>query len=46
MGLLEGNPGLSDRYEQLARRFADHMGYVAPINVLWTHHFINGRHDL
>ena len=46
MGLLECNPDLAGRYEALARRFADNLGYVAPANVLWTFHFINGRHDL
>jgi hypothetical protein len=45
MGLLESNPGLVDSYTILALKFVN-LGYVAPVNVLWTYHFINGRHHL
>lgn len=45
MGLLESNPHLVDSYTDLALRFVS-LGYVAPVNVLWTYHFISGRHDL
>lgn len=45
MGLLEANPNLVEPYTKLALKFVD-LGYVAPVNVLWTYHFINGRHDL
>ena len=45
MGLLESNPALVKPYTKLALQFVD-LGYVAPVNVLWTYHFINGRHDL
>ena len=45
MGLLESNPALVVPYTEMALKFV-HFGYVAPVNVLWTYHFINGRHDL
>lgn len=45
MGLLESNPELVDSYTSLAHKFLI-LGYVAPMNVLWTYHFIGGRHDL
>lgn len=45
MGLLESDPHLIEPYTRLALKFVD-LGYVAPVNVLWTYHFINGRHDL
>merc|ERR1712018_778606 len=45
MGLLEANPHLVEPYTQLALKFVE-LGYVAPVNVLWTYHFISGRHDL
>jgi len=45
MGLLEANPHLVEPYTNLALKFVE-LGYVAPVNVLWTYHFINGRHDL
>ena len=45
MGLLESNPELVDAYTSLAHKFLI-LGYVAPMNVLWTYHFIGGRHEL
>jgi len=45
MGLLESNPALVVPYTEMALKFVN-FGYVAPVNVLWTYHFINGRHDL
>ena len=45
MGLLEANPDLVHSYTVLAIKFVQ-LGYVAPVNVLWSYHFINGRHDL
>jgi len=45
MGLLESNPNLVKPYTKLALKFVD-LEYVAPVNVLWTYHFINGHHDL
>jgi hypothetical protein len=45
MGLLESNPALVDQYTRLANKFLG-FGFVAPVNVLWTYHFINGRYDL
>ena len=44
MGLLESNPKLVVQYTRLAHKFLE-FGFVAPINVLWTYHFINGRYD-
>ena len=40
MGLLDNHPELLDRFTTLAQEFA-RAGYVAPMNVLWTYHFIN-----
>ena len=45
MGLLESNPHLVEQYTRLANKFLE-FGFVAPINVLWTYHFINGRYDV
>jgi leucine-rich PPR motif-containing protein len=45
MGLLENYPHLIDEYSRLAHDFVAH-GYIAPMNVLWTYYFINGKHDL
>ena len=45
MGLLESDPNLVKPYTRLALKFVE-LGYIAPVNVLWTYHFINGRHDL
>ena len=45
MVLLESNPELVDAYTSLAHKFLI-LGYVAPMNVLWTYHFIGGRHEL
>jgi len=45
MGLLESDSTLAEPFTKLALKFVD-LGYVAPVNVLWTYHFINGRHDL
>ena len=45
MGLLDSHPDLLDRYTTLAVRFAS-IDYVAPMNVLWTYHFINGNSEI
>lgn len=45
MGLLESDPALVTPYTRMALKFVK-LGYVAPVNVLWTYHFISGRHDL
>jgi len=45
MGLLDSHPELLERYTGLAHQFA-RIGYVAPMNVLWTYHFIHGNSEL
>jgi len=40
MGLLDNHPELLDSFTRLAEKFA-RTGYIAPMNVLWTYHFIN-----
>ena len=45
MGLLDTYPELLDRYTTLAVKFAT-IEYVAPMNVLWTYHFINGNAEI
>lgn len=45
MGLLDSHPELVDRYSLLATKFAS-IGYVAPMNVLWTYHFIHGNREI
>ena len=40
MGLLDNHPDLVGRFSQLATKFAE-VGYIAPMNVLWTYHFIH-----
>ena len=45
MGLLDSYPELLDRYTTLAVKFAT-IDYVAPMNVLWTYHFINGNAEI
>ena len=45
MGLLESDPRLVENFTELAYKFAE-LGYIAPMNVLWTYHFIGGRHDI
>ena len=40
MGLLDNHPELLEKFTVLAEGFAK-TGYVAPMNVLWTYHFIN-----
>jgi len=45
MGLLESDPQLVESFTTLAYKFA-RLGYIAPMNVLWTYHFIGGRHDI
>ena len=45
MGLLDNHPELLDRFTTLAVEFAK-TGYVAPMNVLWTYHFINGNNEV
>ncbi len=42
MGLLDNHPELIDEFTLLAQRFAQ-TGYIAPMNVLWTYHFINNN---
>jgi len=44
MGLLDSHPELLERYTSLAQKFAK-VDYVAPMNVLWTYHFIHGNKD-
>ena len=39
------HPDLLDRYTGLAQQFAA-IDYVAPMNVLWTYHFIHGNPDV
>ena len=39
------HPELLDRYTGLAQQFAA-IDYVAPMNVLWTYHFIHGNPDV
>jgi pentatricopeptide repeat protein len=45
MGLLDNHPELLDRFTVLAQEFAN-TGYVAPMNVLWTYHFINDNSEV
>merc|ERR1712032_172747 len=45
MGLLDSHPELLDRYTGLAQQFAA-IDYVAPMNVLWTYHFIHGNPEV
>lgn len=45
MGLLDNHPELINEFTQLAQRFAQ-TGYIAPMNVLWTYHFINNNSEL
>jgi len=45
MGLLDTHPELLDRYTSLAHKFAA-INYVAPMNVLWTYHFIHSNSEL
>merc|ERR1719499_2828589 len=45
LGILDTNPELLDRFTHLATKFAS-IGYVAPMNVLWTYHFIHGNRDI
>ena len=45
MGLLESDPQLVESFTSLAHKFAN-LGYIAPMNVLWTYHFIGGRHHI
>ena len=45
MGLLESDPQLVESFTTLSYKFAE-LGYIAPMNVLWTYHFIGGRHDI
>lgn len=42
MGLLDNHPELLDKFTVLAKEFAK-TGYIAPMNVLWTYHFINNN---
>ena len=45
MGLLDNHPELLPKFTILAQEFAN-MGYVAPMNVLWTYHFINNNSEV
>jgi len=45
MGLLDSHPELLERYTDLAHKFAA-IDYVAPMNVLWTYHFIHGNKEV
>ena len=42
MGLLDTHPEILNRFTHLATKFSS-IGYVAPMNVLWTYHFIQGN---
>jgi len=44
MGLLDNHPELLDRFTMLAAKFSE-TGYVAPMNVLWTYHFIHQNNE-
>ncbi|CAH0561344.1 unnamed protein product [Brassicogethes aeneus] len=43
-GILERNPELIEKYETVAIKYAK-KNIVAPLNVLWTHYFIQGNFD-
>ncbi len=45
MGLLESNRHLIGDYSRVALKFLHRLNYVAPVNVLWTYHFINGDEE-
>jgi len=45
LGILDTNPELLDRFTHLATKFAS-IGYSAPMNILWTYHFIHGNKDV
>ena len=45
MGLLDNHPELINEFTMLAQRFAQ-TGYIAPMNVLWTYHFINNNNEV
>jgi len=45
MGLLDSHPELVGRYTTLAHQFAA-VDYTAPMNVLWTYHFIHGHTEV
>ncbi|KAJ8913044.1 hypothetical protein NQ315_002060 [Exocentrus adspersus] len=43
-GILERHPELIQQYENIAIKYAT-KGVVAPLNVLWTHYFVNENTD-
>jgi len=43
-GILEKHPEFTDKYEQIAIKYAQ-KGIVGPLNVLWTKHFISNNDD-
>lgn len=45
LGLLDTNPEVLQRFTYLAEKYAS-IGYPAPMNVLWTYHYIQGNHDI
>jgi len=45
LGLLDTNPEVLQRFTYLAEKYAS-IGYPAPMNVLWTYHYIHGNHDI
>lgn len=44
VGILDENPLLADRFEQMAEKYAA-KGIIGPMNVLWVHHFIKENTD-
>ncbi|XP_030763676.1 leucine-rich PPR motif-containing protein, mitochondrial [Sitophilus oryzae] len=43
-GILEHHPNLTDKYEQIAIKYAS-KGIVGPLNVLWTKYFISNKDE-
>ncbi|XP_045480042.1 leucine-rich PPR motif-containing protein, mitochondrial [Harmonia axyridis] len=43
-GILDHNPELLEKYETVAKKYAK-KGLLAPINILWTHHFTKGNFE-
>jgi leucine-rich PPR motif-containing protein len=44
VGILDENPLLADRFEEMAEKYAA-KGIIGPMNVLWVHHFIKENTD-
>ncbi|XP_017783732.1 PREDICTED: leucine-rich PPR motif-containing protein, mitochondrial [Nicrophorus vespilloides] len=42
VGILERHPELLEKYENVAIKYAK-RGIIAPVNVLWSHYFINNN---